>query len=202
MPTVYRVSATWSGFIGAPGFSQFAFTNLVDDTSRNAAGAAIRQFFFAMKNYLPTGSSVLVSPAINEYDVQTGVLTGASTMSTPPAVVTSTASAGQYAGGSGFVFTWKTSVIFHGHRVAGRTFFVPMQGGFAADGTLDTIIVPIAQAAGDALVGWTGADFAVWSRFYTKPTPPTKPTQIDGALSSVTACSIKDAASGLRSRRL
>lgn len=199
MVTVSRVTALWSGFAGSPGYSRFSFQQLMDDAARNAAGAAVTTFFDAIKTLLAPGVTIQVQGQVDEFDVSTGALIGSGSMTTIPGSVSSTASALAYAGGSGLVATWNTSLVWHSHRVKGRTFLVPMaQVAYQADGTaLGTAITTI-QTAGNALCAST-ADLAVWSRWYGKPPGD---TQLDGALASATSCTVKDMASQLRSRRL
>jgi hypothetical protein len=198
MVTVYRVSAIWSGFLGAPGYSRFAVANLTDTASLNAAGESLRVFFDAIKAMIPNGTSILVQPQVDGYDMATGELVSSSSMTTAPATVTSAQTAQPYASGSGMFVSWNTSVIFNGHRVKGRTFLVPIVGSyFENDGSPLGVAVSNVQTAGNALA--TGnANFSVWSRLYSK-TPPI--TQIGGALAPVVSCTVKDVASGLRSRR-
>lgn len=199
MPSVYRVSAIWAGFAGAPGYTRFAFQSLTTDAERNAAGLAMRTFFDALKAYIPAGTTIQVQNVVDEFNQVSGELIGSAVMTTSPTLVTSTAAAGTYAGGSGCVVTWSTSLVFHGHRVKGRTFIVPLIGTlYANDGTLLDTLPGQIQTAGNALIA-ASADFAVWSRWYGSP--PGK-VQLDGAVASVTACSVKDSAAQLRSRRL
>lgn len=201
MATVYRVTAAWAGFQGAPGYSKFSFTDLTTDVNRNAAGAAVRQLFFALAGYLPAGTSVTVSPIIQEFDVTTGVLQNESTMTTPPTVVNGTAAAGPFAGGSGFAMTWHTLGFFNGRKVRGRTFMVPTVGVYDNDGTLLSSVLTASNAAGLALINAASANFAIYARQFTKPVPPAKPQQINGFLTEVTSVTTKDMAAQLRSRK-
>lgn len=174
------------------------FQSLIDDASRNAAGSAMRAFFEGVKSYLPPGTSVLVLPVIDEFDQQTGQLTGSNAIPTPPAVVTSNAAPTNYAGGTGIVVQWNTTLIYHGRRVRGRTFIVPtIQAVFDTDGTLTTAAQTTVSAAAQALVT-ASADLGVWARWFGKPA---QAQQIDGAVASVTSQQVKDFASHLRSRR-
>jgi hypothetical protein len=198
MPSVYRVTAVWSGFQGAPGYSKFSFQDLTTDAARNAAGAAIRTLFDATKAYMQSGWTVNVQPNVQEYDIGNSELVGEGSMTTTPAVVTGTATGTVYAGGSGYVITWRTSTIFNGHRCVGRTFMVPAVNCFGTDGTIDGGALTTIQAAGSALVANPTVRLSVWSKQFNKADPP---VQIAGANSAVTSCVVKDMASGLRSRR-
>lgn len=200
MPSVYRITAYWQGFGGAPGYSRFAFQNLIDDTSRNAAGAAVRTMFnsLAVAPAFPAGLNILVLPNVDEYDMTTGVLIGAATMSSAPTIVTSSSTSRDYVAGAGFVMSWNTGLIFNGHRVVGRTFIAPAWGGcFETDGSLTSGLITAAQNAGAALCSAT-PEFSIWSKQYSTTTPP---VQIAGAIAPAISCTVKDRASGLRSRR-
>lgn len=199
MVTVYRITALWSGFAGAPGYSKFSFLDLTDDTKRNAAGAAIRTFFASINTYIPNLTTIQVQPGIDEFNVTTGELVGANAMTVTPAVVTSGISAVPYVGGAGLAVTWVTSSIFHGHRVRGRTFIVPTASASDTDGTIAPGVVTAVQAAGNVFAASASADLQIWSRVYTKP--PAKLEQIDGATAPVISCVVKDMAAQLRSRR-
>lgn len=202
MPTAYRVRAVWSGFAGAPGYTNFHFSDLTTDANRNAAGAAVKAFFTSLANQLLTAWTISVQSEITEWDVATGQLTGAVNMTTPPTPQVGTAAVGPYAGGSGLCITWKSGVIYQGRRVTGRTFVVPAFGVFENDGTLTTVAITAANTAAAGLIGASNADLAIWAKQYTKPTDGTKPVQIGGTLAPATSYLVKDMASQLRSRRL
>lgn len=200
MASVYRITAIWSGFTGAPGYTKFSFSDLTDATSRNNAGAKVKQLFVDLAAFRTTAMTVLVSPSIDEFDMATGALLGTSTMTTPP-----TASAGTlptstvYAGGSGFCITWNTSLILGRRRVRGRTFFVPSVGCFENDGTISSSAVTSIQTAANTFLALTAPRPNVWSRQWSGGSPP---VQIGGALAPVDTFTFRDMASQLRSRRL
>lgn len=199
MPTAYRVAAVWGGFQGAPGYSKFTFMDLVDDTSRNAAGAAVRAFFFAVKQYMDTTWTISVQPNIQGFDMASGTLTSETSMTTTPAVVSGAGPATTWAGGSGYVISWRTGGIFNGRRLQGRTFMVPALAVFETNGTLTSTVIADATAAGNALIAASGAQFAIWGKQYSTVDPK---LQIGGALFPVESCTVKDMAAQLRSRRL
>jgi hypothetical protein len=199
MPGVFRVTAVWTGFQGAPGYSKFSFRDTIDDVGRNAAGAAVRQFFDSIKLYLPGGTTITVQPQVDELDLVSGELIGAGTMTTVPTAMVSGTAAAAFAGGSGLCITWLAGGVFAGRRIRGRTFIVPAVGAFDNDGTISTAAVTAVTAAGNALIATAAADFAIWNRQYNEATPP---VAIAGSLSSATSCTVRDVASQLRSRRL
>lgn len=199
MTSVYRVTAVWSGFQGAPGYTKFSFSDLVDDSSRNSAGAKVRTLFEALKVGMQTPWRVTVQPNIDEFDMATGALLGTATMTTPPAASTGTVTPAAYAGGSGYCITWNTPLIVRRRRVRGRTFFVPAVGVFDTDGTLNSASLTLIQGAAAAFIAPSAPQPNVWSRTWSTGTPA---VQIGGALAPITAYVVKDMASQLRTRRL
>lgn len=199
MPSVYRVTAVWSGFNGAPGYSKFSFQDLVDASSRNAAGARVRALFDDTKAYRQSGWTVLVSPAIDEFDMATGALLGTALMTTPPLVVAGTVTPAAYSGGSGWCVTWNTGLIQSRRRVRGRTFFVPGANCYDTDGTLSTAAVAAIGTAANTFVGTTAPRPNVWSRQWSTGQPP---VQIGGGIAPIDSFTLRDMTSQLRSRRL
>lgn len=199
MADVYRVTAVWQGFAGAPGYSKFSFTGLTDATKLNAAGAAIRTFFDTIKAGLMTTWTVDVQPTVQVHDMANGLLLREDIMSADPAVVTGTASSsGSYTGGAGMYVTWNTSSIYNGHRVRGRTYLVPLVQVNSPDGTIAAASTTLVQGAANALISSQAGMFAVWSKTFTEDE---KPVQIGGGLSTVTSASVPDKTGILRSRR-
>jgi hypothetical protein len=198
MASVYRVTAIWSGFQGAPGYSKFSFQDLTTAAAQNAAGAQIRTFFDTLKVYMKTTWSVTVQPTIQEYDMATGDIIGEASMSSVPVAVSGGAAGGSWPGGSGYCVSWKSNLFFNGRKVQGRTFMVPAVDCFEGDGTLSAGAVSAIQGAGAALIAAPGAEFCLWAKTFTDTTPR---VQNGGAVVPVTACVVKDAASQLRSRR-
>lgn len=199
MVDVYRVTATWQGFQGAPGYSKFSFLALTDATKLNAAGLAVRTFFNSFVTGLQTTWTITVQPTVQIFEMSNGELLREETMSTAPTVVTGTAAGTTtYMGGTGLYITWTTSGVFDGHRVRGRTYMVPLIFTPQSDGTLAAATLTLANAAADALISSQSGLFCVWSRKFTETTPA---TQIGGAMSSIIGRSIPDKAGILRSRR-
>lgn len=201
MPTVYRATATWSGFQGAPGYSKFSFLDLTDDAARNGAGAAIRAYFNSQVSYINSPWSILVSPIIQEFDAASGDLTGETTMSTAPLVLQGGATATTWVAGAGYFVGWRTASFFLGRKIQGRTFHVPAINCYEADGSLTSAAITAAQTAANTLVALSIPNLAVWARQWTKPTDGSKPVQIGGTVVPVTSALVKDQVSTLRSRR-
>ena|SRR5215207_7816440 len=200
MAEVSRLTVVWSGFTGAPGYSKFSFMPLADDTARNAAGAALRTFLgAAVIAYMPNGSSLQISPMVDNVDSVSGELLGTAAMSAVPAILNSGLAATAHAAGSGFVITWGAAGVFNGRRIKGRTFVVPAVGVYDTNGTITSAVITNVESAGATLMAAAGADLAVWNRQYDESTHT---IPIAGIVTSATSCTVKDMASQLRSRRL
>lgn len=200
MVSVYRVTAIWSGFTGAPGYSKFSFADLTDAASRNAAGAKVRQLFEDLKSFRFTTWGVLVQPQIDEFDMATGALIGSQVMTTPPTISNGSVAASAYAGGSGFCITWNTSLIYARRRVRGRTFFVPaVPALYDTDGTLTAANITTIGAAANTFLALSAPRPNVWSRQFNTADPP---VQVGGSLAPIDTYTLRDSASQLRSRRM
>lgn len=164
MANIYRVTFTWSGFTGAPGY-----TNLFFDDSTGTAQAAVdlsRAFMIAA-----CGSALNAVPSVVKIDGPTTVdtikpATGSlvnSTTVTPGAQISPTGS-GTFASASGACISWLTSAIVNGHRVRGRTFIVPGSTNmFGSNGSLAASYQSALAAAGAALIAGS-PDLVVWRR--------------------------------------
>jgi hypothetical protein len=195
------VTSTWQGFTGAPGYTKHAFIGPLDAAGRNAAGAAVRNFWSQINQYLSTAWSITVNPIVQTFDVVTGDLQREETMTTPPAVVTGAATPVAYAGGSGFVVHWITGGVHNGRKIRGRTFVVPAMACYSTspvDGTISAAVVTAVTAAGNTLCAASGANFGVWSRYWDDSTPP---KQIGGGITEASGCVVPDRAAQLRTRR-
>jgi hypothetical protein len=200
MTNVSTVTVIWQGFTGAPGYSHFRFSELVDAAACNAAGAAVRAFFLAQQAVWQTTWSFQVQPAVQQNDMATGKLTSERAMTTTPAVVNGTANiTSVYEGGSGYVINWLTNAVHNGHKVRGRTFMVPVTGqSFSNDGTISSATATAAQTAAAALMNDTATELVVWQRFWDDSKPP---KQVGGGLAPVTGVLVPDRAAQLRTRR-
>ena len=201
MPSVYRTTAVWTGFTGSPGYTKFSWSGLSDDTTRNAAGAAMRSFFLSLQAFFHSTWTISVSPIVQEFDAATSQLLSEVSMSATPAAVAGSGTPAAFAGGSGICIIWKTGYVLNGRRLNGRTFLVPVAGNaFENDGTPTASALTSINSACTTLIA-ASSDFCVWGKTFTKPVPPAKPVQIGGVAASVTSAVVKDSASQLRSRR-
>lgn len=187
------MTARWSGFPGAPGYSVFHFAGgggLISDATQVAE--RVRAAFLLVAPRLPTSVSIEVQPTVEVLDSDTGVLSGFQEITAPTAV--NGAAAGTYAGPAGAVVNWRTNDVRGGRRIRGRTFLVPLaSAAFESNGTLSGSARSDVQDFADELLGGDlDSEFGVWSR-------PVGGS--GGVFATATSASVPDMAAVLRSRR-
>jgi hypothetical protein len=156
----------------------------------------MRAFFFSSltggTTYLPTGVVLSWTGSVDVMESTTGVLLFSVSI-TPPANVTGSAT-GAYAAPTGACVSWVTSGVVGGHRVAGRTFLVPLgQVGFENDGTLAPGVLTAVNSAASTLIS-APPEFVIWHR-------PDNFAAGNGSAHPVLASKITDKAAVLTSRR-
>lgn len=191
--TISRVTATWTGFSGAPGYTNFFFADDADTTTANTMVTATLSFFNTLRSMFPTGVTISVSPEVAQIDEASGTLEGFVYADDPAFAVTGSG-AGTYSAPTGAVVNWRTEQVNRGRRVRGRTFLVPLSGGsFQADGTIsNTALADLRDAASDLITAAAGVPLVVWSR---------PRNGAGGVAAIVTSSSVPDMAAVLRSRR-
>lgn len=189
MTSITRIQSIWTNFNGAPGYTSFHFqtADTPTDAQVSAAATASRAFFVGLVSLFPTGLTITQSGNASVYDI-TGFKT-AEKAYTPGAATVGTSTAA-YAGGTGAVIHWKTGFYTGGRQFVGRTFLVPLAGGYATDGTLTPTAVSTLQGAANTLRGVTSPQFVIWSH---------KPGSATAA--SSTAVTVPDRTATMRSRR-
>lgn len=190
---ITRITATWTGFNGAPGYSNFFFNAFGGGDVVDLEVGRVRAFFNALAIRLPSSVTVNVDGEAAVLDEASGELIGYANASEQPAAVIGSGS-GSYSGPSGAVIHWQTDAVAKGRRLRGRTFLVPLSGAvYESDGTLTAPVIEDIQDAADLLIGdGTGPELVVWSR------------PVDGAggtIGTVTGHRVPDMAAVLRSRR-
>lgn len=169
MANILRVKAKWTGFSGAPGYSNFYFRDFSagepTDTDADAAADRVETFFNAIPAYLTNATRITLqsdADVINELDgkIVSVLNAGART------AIAGTGGVGGYSAASGAVITWRTNGVVVGRRVRGRTFLVPLAApAYAADGTITSGLVNTLTTAGQALISAAGTpDLGVWAR--------------------------------------
>lgn len=198
MADLARVTVNWSGFTGAPGFTNLYFRNatpgIIDQAVVDAAVTKVDAWLAAWQARLPNTVTVQTDSAIEVIDDTNGELQGFFQATVGAARVGT--GTGNYSAASGAVANWYTDAVRNGRRIRGRTFLVPVAGSFlASNGSLDDTSLTGLRASTATFISATGASrLVVWGR-------PTAPAATDGVSAEVTAFTIPDKAAILSSRR-
>lgn len=200
---ILRITALWSGFMGAPGYSNFFFNTdggfwdggLVGDATQEAANGAAERVLAAfnlMREELPSGVEIQLDPEADVIDSDTGEMLGI--IEVPGGNAIGAGGGGGWSAASGAVVNWRTNDFRFGRRIRGRTFLVPLAGSaYESDGTLAGGSRNAIRDFGAEMVGGTGsADFGVWSR---------PRDGAGGVWATAVAATVPDMAAVLRSRR-
>ena len=190
---IHRVTTVWTGFPGAPGYSNFFFSGDGSAGAATESRSRVAAFFNEANDILPSEVNYLVEGEVAVLDEQTGSVSDY-IMVQPDAQPGFGALTGGYSAASGAVVTWNTAGVRNGRRVRGRTFLVPLGGAaYQSDGSLSASAIGTLNSAAEELVG-TGFDsgFGVWSR---------PGTSGSGSFYEVTVFRVPDMAAVLRSRR-
>lgn len=193
---LYRATWTWSGFSGAPGYTNLHFLDPdpITQTGLTETGARTHVFWAAVAPYFPTGVTVTMPQVLEEIDTGSGELIAEHTF--PGGTPVNGSSGGGYSSAAGACITWNSVGIVNGRKLRGRTFLVPLSSAvFESNGTLASGMPESLVAKGNALANAdTGIDLAVWHR-------PTTPGGTDGIAAGVVNCTVRDKTAILRSRR-
>lgn len=190
---IFRVTAEWSGFNGAPGYSVFHFS-ASEPTVPNAQAAAeaVQAFMLEARSLMPNVVSIRVSSTVDILDETNGVLQASLSITALPTLTGMVA--GAYSAPSGAVVHWLTMDTRNGRRVRGRTFLVPLaSASYDGQGTLVPTTLDRLNTAATALRTATPV-LEIWGR-------PSAPGATDGGAYQVTGSSVPDMAAILRSRR-
>lgn len=190
---ITRITARWSGFRGAPGYSNFYFDGeFAGAPAVEAAAVAVSDFFSGFYAFLPGPVSIAVQPTAEVVDETTGQTLSILDFSAPAAVVGGTAD--NYSAAVGAVVNWNTNDYVNGRRVRGRTFVVPLTStAFDEEGDISSGALDSLRSAASGLVTATmDLPLAVWHR----------PANGSGGSSHVvTSATVPDLGAVLRSRR-
>ena len=176
MTTLYRIRALWTGFSGAPGYTNLYFGS-TDPLAAGAQTAAndVRTFFDALKINLPSTVTITVDPTVALVDDFSGQIQQELQLTTPPAAVVGS-QATAYAAPSGACITWNTGQYRDGQKVRGRTYCVPYAASTTAvGGGLSSSVVASTLAAANGLIN--GASILC---VYSRPRAAKEPARIDG----------------------
>lgn len=199
MGRIIRVKVNWSGFVGAPGYTNLYFeptdepSPITQPTVDNAV-TKVQTFLTTWRQWLPQGVTTGVDANVEELDEVSGELQGfwAATVTAPAGGTGSTA----YASPAGACISWSTQGVRNGRRVRGRTFMVPLaSSAYDTDGTIHGTHLPNMRTAATALHSDAGgARLVIWHR-------PSKLLPIDGGAYDVITANISDKVAMLTSRR-
>lgn len=198
MPEILHTKLTWSGFPGAPGYTNFYFSDFVTTGYTQAqADNAIKMthdFSLNIAALCPTGLSITTEPTVEIIQADTGNLVGF--FSTVPGAIATGARTTTYSAASGACISWGTNGIRNSRRVRGRTFAVPLAGSvYHTDGTINDTDLALLRQIGTQMIATNAvSDFGIWAR-------PTSKGATDGVWFSAQTSSVKDKAAILRSRR-
>jgi hypothetical protein len=202
MVQVGIVKTTWAGTTGGPGLTQMAFTDVTgaDITvgQVQAAVDGVRQFWNAIKAYIPDDITLTVLPTVDMYGELTAVLNGTSTAGTAPTGVGGTDGT-SYAMAAGLKCVLHTEDIAWGRRVRGGFYIVPAgSNAFTNTGLASGTATAAIASAGTTMMGafnTASAQLVVWSK------PKTVPEERDGAAHTVSSITASPKTSVLRGRR-
>lgn len=162
---ITRVTAVWTGFPGAPGYSNFFFSAFGGGDLVDLEVERVRSFFTNLGSAVPSSVTVQVQQEAAILDDDDGSLISYALATDNPSPVEFVGDS-DYSGASGAAVTWNTETVNRGRRVRGRTFVVPLSiQAYDSDGTLSSSALNSLNAAGEALIGdGDGPQFVVWSR--------------------------------------
>ena len=196
MTVMYKVVVNWSGFPGAPGFTNlFATTTDPLQEGVDEFALAVNALIGHWANTLPTGVHVVVNPEVELIEDIDGALVD---------IMTATASlpdhngalGGLYAGASGWCVDWLTTGAVFGRRRMGRSFVVPASTEiYQTDGTIAAATLAEQRTAASTYVATAGIAPCVWVR------PKTGAGAHVGQAVPISGSRVPDLAAVLRSRR-
>lgn len=199
MAEIARVTVNWTGWAGAPGFTNLYFRDfegagVIDQAIADGAVAKVHTWLTAWLSAIHESITVTVDPSVEAIDETNGNLTAFWT--TAPGAGRVGTGTGTFSSATGACVNWYTNGIRNARRIRGRSFMVPLtSNGFDNTGTLDNTKLTAWRAATATLIDGTGSgDLGVWSR-------PSGPAATDGVWYVCNAYTINDKAAILTSRR-
>lgn len=198
MAQIGRLKINWTGFIGAPGFTNLYFRDFtpgdLDQAMAEGFMAKTDAWLDAWVPSIPSVVSILVDPTVDVLDEETGALQDFMTIA--PDTTRFGSGAGAFAAPAGACVNWSTNGVRNGRRVRGRTFMVPLVGlATESNGTLATAHLTTLRAATTTFISPTGTgDLGIWSR-------PTVADPSGGIWHAVSSFNLPDKIAVLTSRR-
>ena len=191
--TIHRVTLGWTGFQGAPGYSNFFFEGAADSTIAYQSVQRVMEFAGALASVIPEDVSWVSANEVDNIDEVTGALEGYAVREDSVSYDPPTAG-GSYSAPSGAVINWLTETVARGRRLRGRTFLVPLaNSAYQSDGTLSSSALTTIRSAAELMIFEPGdSSFGIWSR---------PRNGAGGVFGEVVAAQVPDMAAVLRSRR-
>lgn len=193
-----RVTINWTGFIGAPGYTNLYWRNSTPGTiSQAVVNDAITKtdtWLATWKARFPLVVSTGIDPTVEVIEDSDGTLQGF--MTGTPAAASFGTGTGQFSAATGAVVNWYTGTVRNGRRIRGRSFLVPLIiGAYDTDGTIANSTVASMRTQAATLHAATGdSRLVVWGR-------PTAPGATDGVSAEVITSTVPDKVAILSSRR-
>lgn len=190
---IQRVTSVWTGFSGAPGYTNFYFLGNAE-VGGIAANFSVRMFWQEIRDRIPAGVTIATEAEHANIDETTGEVISYYTPEHEGAMSVAGSAAGGYSAPSGAVVGWNTDTVRAGRRVRGRTFIVPLGGNaYQSDGTLNPgVQTAIQGAANDLIASTVGNELVVWAR---------PVNGAGGVAAPVVSARVPDMGAVLRSRR-
>jgi hypothetical protein len=193
-----KCTINWTGFIGAPGFTNLYFRNatpgIIDQAVVDNAVSKVEALVTNMQTRLPASVTVQTDATIEVIEDSDGKLQGFMNATVAAAKVGT--GTGNYSAASGAVFNWYTGTVRNGRRIRGRSFFVPLAGSaLGTDGTIDTTQLAAMRSFVPSVHAASGASrLVVWGR-------PSGIGATDGVSAEVITSTVPDKVAVLTSRR-
>lgn len=188
MTSILRLRVSWngSGVVG-PGVTTFYSAA----TEPAALRAAVSDFFTPFLPNLPSTVNLVIPPTGEELEDSSGEVTDVWSDGAP--ILKAGVDTGSFAAGVGLRVMWATNGVTNNRRVRGSTYICPMgAGAYQSDGTLHPTVVTYANQAAADLVSDLLGGLVIWTRPIN---------DAGGKIQTVTAGSVPDKVSWLRSRR-
>lgn len=203
MTVMYKVTIDWTGFTGAPGFTNlYATTTDPLQAGLDTFVAGVNTLLTTWRIPLSNNTTTQVRGEVELIEDTDGSLVNIMTATTPP----SAAPGGQSAGNTactGLVVNWLTSGAVLGRRRQGRSYVVPIATNILdTDGTINSAGLGAQRTAANVYAAATTFHPVVWVRpVKADPTHVPPIAARAGATAPINAARIPDKAAVLRSRR-
>jgi len=159
MPSMQRVTATWTGFAGAPGTTTLWFQG-----SSIIAPTAIKPFFDAFAPYIPPAVSIQVNGNGELVDPLTGEVTG-TWPGAAAGVTVGTGTASTLLLTEGPMMGLDTGAYRRGHQVRGRIFLIPcLAAAVSSTGAVAAPVITAMNTAATNLISVSGSQWGVFHR--------------------------------------